>query len=185
MLITKAEYARRRGVNKSTISRQVSAGIIPTHGPEKLIDPAEADEALARNKDPARGGDRRQFAYPPVRHSESAEVVDFNDAVAFSVERAKGQRLKNELSKLELRRIKGELIDRDAATKAMAEMAQAAVSAWIQWPARAYAEMAAELGVDSATLHQSLDRHVRQYAEEISRAPITFQDSEEKKTISC
>ena len=53
-LVSLSEYARRRGLNKSTISRQVRDGLIPTHS--GLINPAEADRARAENLDPSRGG---------------------------------------------------------------------------------------------------------------------------------
>ena len=51
-LISPAAYARRVGVNKSTISRQIAQGKIPTVG--GLIDPAAADKARNRNLDPVR-----------------------------------------------------------------------------------------------------------------------------------
>ena len=51
-LLTAAEYARLRGLNRSTISRQIRSGQIPTH--EGLIDPTEADRARERNLDPAK-----------------------------------------------------------------------------------------------------------------------------------
>lgn len=51
-LLSPAEYARLRGLNRSTISRQIRAGQIPTH--DGLIDPTEADGARERNLDPAK-----------------------------------------------------------------------------------------------------------------------------------
>lgn len=191
-LITQAEYARQRGLNKSTISRQVRDAIIPTHGERRLIDPAEADEARRTKTDPTRG--RHKPKAPPAEKKQAPQRdvrpvpstpsprAKTSDSASFADARAYGQELKNQQAEIELARLRGELIDRDAVRKAMAELAQAAVSAWIQWPARVYAEMAAELGVDGATLHQSLDRHVRQYAEEISRAPVEFKEPDRKKS---
>lgn len=46
-LIKPAEYARLRGLNRSTISKQIAAGVIPAH--EGLVDPVEADRARDRN----------------------------------------------------------------------------------------------------------------------------------------
>ncbi len=48
-LVSMAGYARSRGLNPSTISRQVRNGLIPVHGEKRLIDPEEADEIRARN----------------------------------------------------------------------------------------------------------------------------------------
>jgi hypothetical protein len=60
-LISPAEYARRRKLNRSTISRQIQAGKIPQH--DGLIDPAEADEARRNNLSILRG--RRKAIQEP------------------------------------------------------------------------------------------------------------------------
>ena len=44
-MITRAKYARRVGISRSAVTRLVQRGQIPVHGPKKLIDPAEADQA--------------------------------------------------------------------------------------------------------------------------------------------
>jgi hypothetical protein len=46
-LITPAEYARLRGLNRSTICRQIASGAIPTVG--GLLDPRAADTAREKN----------------------------------------------------------------------------------------------------------------------------------------
>src|SRR5262245_22627778 len=46
-LITPSEYARLRGLNRSTISRQIASGAIPTVG--GLLDPRAADLAREKN----------------------------------------------------------------------------------------------------------------------------------------
>lgn len=51
--ISPAEYARRRGLNRSTISRQIARGIIPAH--KGLVDPKEADRARQKNLHLSRG----------------------------------------------------------------------------------------------------------------------------------
>ncbi len=50
--ITQAEYARRRGVSRQIISRQVQLGIIKLL-PNGNIDPAKADKQLEDNLNPA------------------------------------------------------------------------------------------------------------------------------------
>jgi hypothetical protein len=42
-LLKQAQFARARRVSRQAVNRQVRDGIIPTHGPRKRIDPAEAD----------------------------------------------------------------------------------------------------------------------------------------------
>lgn len=51
-LITPSRYAKLRGLSRSTISREVKRGQIPTH--KGLIDPREADLARKRNLDMSR-----------------------------------------------------------------------------------------------------------------------------------
>jgi hypothetical protein len=46
-LIKPSAYAKLRGLNKSTVSRQIAAGVIPLH--DGLIDPVEADASRDRN----------------------------------------------------------------------------------------------------------------------------------------
>lgn len=57
-LVTLSEYARMRGLNKSTVSRQLNK-VIPNRGTDAkpLVDPEEADAARARHLNPlmARG----------------------------------------------------------------------------------------------------------------------------------
>ena len=59
-LLSMRAYARRIGVNVSTISRQVEDGVIPVHYDQgrKDIDPDEADEARAACLHPFWGGKR-------------------------------------------------------------------------------------------------------------------------------
>jgi DNA-binding transcriptional regulator YhcF (GntR family) len=59
-VLSMRSYARRIGVNVSTISRQVADGVIPVHCEQgrKVIDPDEADEARAACLHPFWGGKR-------------------------------------------------------------------------------------------------------------------------------
>jgi hypothetical protein len=65
-------YARSRGLNVSTISRQVRRGKIPTDA-SGLIDPEAADDARRRNLSSARGGKRvKRPAHAPAPTNEAA-----------------------------------------------------------------------------------------------------------------
>jgi hypothetical protein len=61
-LVTPAEYARLRGLNRSTISRQIKTGTIPMHS--GLIDPEEADRT--RNSNLNMNKKRKPRAAAPV-----------------------------------------------------------------------------------------------------------------------
>lgn len=81
-LLTAAEYARLRGLNRSTISRQIRSGQIPTH--EGLIDPTEADRARERNLDPAKSTAakmRREHEHSVKHRTEDVDRGGGNGAV--------------------------------------------------------------------------------------------------------
>jgi hypothetical protein len=61
-LMRPAEYARLRGLNRSTVSRQIRDGKIPIH--DGLVDPREADLARSRNLTMSQ---RRKAAVPIQR----------------------------------------------------------------------------------------------------------------------
>jgi hypothetical protein len=44
-LVSQRQYAKRRGISQAAVWKRTTAagGPIPTHGPRKLIDPAQAD----------------------------------------------------------------------------------------------------------------------------------------------
>ena len=214
-LVTQAEYARLRGLNRSTVCRAVQRGMIPTHGKRKLLDVAEADQARAENLDPAqvtagnakppppaeKGGkakpaskgkaagngktrpktpppedleDEDEDKAPPAANG-AAEPVSFM-GMTYSEARARREVLKFQREELELEKARAEVVSRAKAKRLIQEAAQAASKAWTQWPARVYAEMAAELGVDGAKLHQVLDDHVRRQLEQVSHAPPEFKE---------
>jgi hypothetical protein len=71
-----SEYARLRGLNKSTISRQVKSGQIPTR--DGRIDPVAADQARERNLDPGKkiGNEVRKSA-PKQSKPVSTQVAQW------------------------------------------------------------------------------------------------------------
>ncbi|GGC70793.1 hypothetical protein [Chelatococcus reniformis] len=79
-LISMAEAARRLGLNRSTLQRQVARGAIRSHG--GMVRLAEVLKDRANNLDPSRGRrkvatlDRTQRATPPVA---SGDLVTGND----------------------------------------------------------------------------------------------------------
>jgi hypothetical protein len=73
-LLTMAEYARRMGVSRQAIHRQVATGMIPAHGPRKLIDPAVADSWYVPRID---AGQPQCRAPGPPTGADAAEVRDW------------------------------------------------------------------------------------------------------------
>ena len=80
--ISQGEYARLRGLNRSTISRQVQNGAIPTH--DGRIDPVEADRARGMNLDQAKRAVAvlRKQNLPPDRDSDpGVQGAGVDDAI--------------------------------------------------------------------------------------------------------
>jgi hypothetical protein len=64
--------------------------------------------------------------------------------------------------------MKGELVDRAKAVAQVFKLARDERDAWVNWPARVAAIMAAELEVDQHRLHTALERHVRVHLNELA-----------------
>jgi hypothetical protein len=73
--ITPSAYAKLRGLNKSTVCRQVKSGQIPVNS-EGRLDPVAADRARERNLDPSkRLGAEARKRNPPPRGDRKADAV--------------------------------------------------------------------------------------------------------------
>jgi hypothetical protein len=75
--------------------------------------------------------------------------------------------LKAQLNKVELAQRKGELVDRAQAVAHVFKLARSERDAWLNWPARISAQMAARLNVDAHALHVALDAAVREHLQEL------------------
>jgi hypothetical protein len=64
--------------------------------------------------------------------------------------------------------MKGELVDRARAVAYVFELAREERDAWVNWPTRLAAVMAAELELDGQKLHAALERYVRYHLAELA-----------------
>jgi hypothetical protein len=86
-LLTQAEYARRHRVSRQAIHRQVREGIIPTHGPRKRIDPAEADRCWVPRIDA--GLPQLRFPENRTRHFDDDPVASLGAWRAWAADAAR------------------------------------------------------------------------------------------------
>jgi hypothetical protein len=104
--LTRAAYARYRGVSKEAVGKAIRQGRIPV-GPDGRVDPAVADLAWDRNTSPARSSGPQASGPPPVDLTEARTMHEY----------AKAQ-----LAELELGERQGQLVAvadmRDAAFRA-------------------------------------------------------------------
>ena len=82
--------------------------------------------------------------------------------------------LKAQERRLKLSKLKGDLIDRGRALALVFRLAREARDAWVTWPARAAALMAADLGVEPAQMQKALERHVRAHLDDLAEVKPDF-----------
>ncbi|MBI4254860.1 MAG: elements of external origin [Candidatus Rokubacteria bacterium] len=171
MGMTIRAYARHRGVDESTVRKALRAGRIAAE-PDGTIDPAKADAAWAANTDAAKRPRRK--AVPKAALQAARETLQESGqrpagpGMTFMEARTASEVLKVQTARINLQRLKGELIDRARAVAHAFRFSREIRDAWLNWPARVSALMAAELGVEPHTLHTMLEKHVRQHLEELA-----------------
>ena len=163
-------YARHRGVSDAAVRKAIAAGRI-TPEADGTVDPERADAEWARNTEAPRSGTRAKparVAVPP----ESAPAADGQSALptggaSLLQARTVNEVVKAQTNKVRLARLKGELVDRNQAIAHVFKLARAERDAWLNWPARISAQMAARLAVDPHTMHVALEAAVREHLQEL------------------
>ena len=102
-----------------------------------------------------------------TRCASSGEPVSAG-GMTFMQARTANEVLKAQERRLRLQQMKGELVDRAKAVAQVFRLARDERDAWVNWPARVAAMIAAELEVDSHQLHTVLERHVRDHLAELA-----------------
>jgi hypothetical protein len=170
-------YARLRGVSHSAVRKAILSGRIPAE-PDGTIDPAKADAAWESSTDPGKAKGKASApkdksrapeklrpvpdaAIGSVRETLKEQGLPSGGAVTFIQARTAHEIAKAHLARLRLQRMKGELVDRARATALVFRLAREERDAWVNWPARVAALMAAELGVDPHAMQKALDAQVR------------------------
>ena len=82
--------------------------------------------------------------------------------------------LKAQERRIRLQKLKGELIERARALALVFRLAREVRDAWVNWPARAAALMAADLGVEPAAMQKVLEKHVRAHLDELAEVRPDF-----------
>jgi hypothetical protein len=88
--------------------------------------------------------------------------------VSFLRARTANEVLKAQTAKVRLEKMKAEVIDRARATAMVFDLARRERDAWLNWPPRVAANMAAELGVDAHRMEQVLDTYLRAHLAEMA-----------------
>tara|TARA_R110002167_G_scaffold86987_1_gene235320 strand:+ start:15324 stop:15905 length:582 start_codon:yes stop_codon:yes gene_type:complete len=189
----------RRGVSEAAVRKAIATGRITTL-PDGTIDPDRADAEWGTQTDPAKqrgmharqmgaetaAGTARAAATKPVPQAALKAVADtLRDAgtdpgspdatggeVSFLRARMANEVLKAQTAKVRLEKMKAEVIDRARATAMVFDLARRERDAWLNWPPRVAANMAAELGVDAHRMEQVLDTYLRAHLAEMAEVKI-------------
>ena len=163
-------YARQRGVSDTAVRKAIAAGRI-TPDPDGTIDPARADREWDRNTESVAPGSRTgavrvPVAPEPAGAGESAAALPTGGASLLQA-RTVNEVVKAQTNKVRLARLKGELVDRNQAIAQVFKLARTERDAWLNWPARISAQMAATLGVEPHAMHVALEAAVRDHLQEL------------------
>lgn len=188
MGLSRRAYAKHRGVTENAVRKAIVSGRIELE-PDGTIDPVKADLAWAKRTDPAQRRQSKTGSSSVPRAEAPAEKikpvpVSAVEAVRdtlreageaptaggmnYVTARTANEVIKAQERRLRLGKLKGELVDRVKATTTVFMLARRERDAWVQWPARVAALIAAELGIDAHRMETVLDKHVRQHLTELS-----------------
>lgn len=200
MGISRRAYAALRGVSDTAVRKAIATGRI-TPEPDGTIDPVKADAQWAASTDPAKqrgplaqelgrqasAQTAMHFDRKPVPAAALEAVRDTlgeeghgggRDAeapgaeVSFVKAKLANEMLKAQTARVRLGKMKGELVDRAKAQAMVFDLGRRERDAWIGWPARVAANMAAELKVDAHAMEQVLDRYLREHLAELAEVRI-------------
>jgi hypothetical protein len=191
--LSERQYAARVGLSRGAIQKAKEAGRIVLHT-DGSIDAEASDQRRAAMTDPAKSrtaASTRSTASPPatkLKPVPEAAVAAVGDTLreqglavpavgggtTFLQAKTANEVLKAQERRIRLQKLKGELIERARALATVFRLAREVRDAWVTWPARSSALMAAELGVEPAAMQKVLERHVRAHLDELAEVRPDF-----------
>ena len=154
-------YARHRGVTDTAVHKAIRSGRIEALA-DGTIDPDQADAQWARNTSSPKTGTQRPAVKVKVPEAEGGDGERSGAGATSNTSSGGGgaggaggtsllqartvnEVVKAQTNKVRLARLKGELIDRPQAIAHVFKLARSERDAWLNWPARVSAQMAAKL----------------------------------------
>ena len=191
MGVSLREYARRRGVSHVAVMKAIRAGRL-TAEPDGTLDPAKADAQWDARTDPARRAEPPEDE--PAQADETPRTSDPDKpgdvaaaarpaatiepapqgAATFTQARTAHEIAKAQRARIQVQRLREEVVDRAQATAEVFRLARRERDAWVTWPARVAALMAAELGLDAHVMQKVLEAHVRAHLNELAEIRPEF-----------
>jgi hypothetical protein len=180
--MSEREYAARAGLSRGAIQKAKTAGRLVLH-PDGSIDPDASDTRRAAATDPSkqRGAPAPAPTSPKLKPVPNTAISAVGDTLrehglpppatggaTFLQAKTANEVLKSQERRLKLQKLKGELVDRARAEALVFRLARQERDAWVNWPARAAALIAAEIGLEPAAMQKVLEAHVRAHLDELA-----------------
>ena len=192
--MSEREYAARAGLSRGAIQKAKTAGRLVLH-PDGSIDADASDARRAASTDPSKQRGPRSSersterpsptTAPKLKPVPTAAVAAVGDTLrehglpspsgggaTFLQAKTANEVLKSQERRLKLQKLKGELVDRARAEALVFRLARETRDAWVNWPARAAALIAAELGLEPAIMQKVLEAHVRAHLDELAEVRL-------------
>jgi hypothetical protein len=183
------KLAQALGVSETAVRKALAAGRISREA-DGGFDIAKVKRQWAGNTDAAQQRPAAK-ANPNLRPVPAAALASVRETLresgdphggeplaaggpSFLQARTANEVLKAQERRLRLQRLKGELIDRARATAQVFTLARQERDAWVQWPARVAADLAAELGLETHTVQKALEAAVKAQLAELAELKPRF-----------
>lgn len=188
--LSERQYAARAGLSRGAIQKAKEAGRLVLHA-DGSIDAVASDERRAALTDPSKsrtaqkGTAEPKAKLKPVPEAAVASVGETlreegltapvtGGGTTFLQAKTANEVLKAQERRIRLQKLKGELIERARALALVFRLAREVRDAWVNWPARSAALMAADLGVEPAVMQKVLETHVRAHLDELAEVRPDF-----------
>jgi hypothetical protein len=186
--LSERKYAARAGLSRGAIQKAKAAGRLVLFG-DGSIDASASDNKRAEMTDPSKQHENTKTKLKPVPDAALSAVGETlreqglnapatGGNTTFLQAKTANEVLKAQERRLKLQKMKGELVDKARAKALVFQLAREERDAWVNWPARAAALMAAELSsalsengqnvtLETALMQNILETHVRAQLEEL------------------
>lgn len=166
--MSERQYAAHSGMSRGAIQKAKQSGRLVMHR-DGSIDAAASDRRREAVTDPSQ-----------QRGAPAAAVGDAGEGASFIKARTMNEIYKAQDRQLIVARKKGQLVDRAKAETLVFRLARQERDAWVNWPTRVAAVIAADLSaamskgakkkiaVDTATVQRVLESHVRANLDSLS-----------------
>jgi hypothetical protein len=176
--MSERQYAAHVGLSRGAIQKARAAERLVLFA-DGSIDAVASDARRAETTDPSK---TRKPPTPKLKPVPEAAVAAVGDTLReqglsapvvgggtnFLQAKTANEVLKAQERRLRLSKLKGDLIERARALSLVFRLARQERDVWVNWPARAAALMAADLGVEPAAMQKTLEKHVRAQLDDLA-----------------